>query len=89
MQLSMAVIISWRFMPEWMAAARMPRASRCCTWSFIKAIKGVMTMHVPSQAKAGTWNVIDLPPPVGISPRVSRPAEMLSMMSRCMPRKSS
>lgn len=39
-------------------------------------------------ARAGTWKVMDLPPPVGIRPRVSSPRAILSMMSRCMPRKS-
>ena len=58
-----------------------------CTWSFISAIRGVMTRHKPSFANAGTWKVMDLPPPVGISPSVSCPSPMLRMMSSCMPRK--
>ncbi len=47
---------------------------RCCTWSFIRAMRGVMTIHTPSLTKAGTWKVMDLPPPVGIRPRVSSSA---------------
>ena len=39
-------------------------------------------MQTPSMAIAGTWKVMLLPPPVGISPKVSRPRPMDSMMSR-------
>ena len=35
------------------------RFFRLATWSFISAIRGVMTRHTPSMARAGTWNVID------------------------------
>ena len=38
---------------------------------------------------AGTWKVSDLPPPVGISASVSRPAATLRMMSPCNGRKLS
>ena len=48
-----------------------------------------MTRQTPSCAKAGTWKVMDLPPPVGIKPNVSLPLPTLSIISRCMPRKSS
>ena len=71
-----------------MAAALMPFFLRCATWSFINAMSGVMTMHTPSMASAGTWKVMLLPPPVGMRPRVSLPWQMLSMMSFCMPLKS-
>ena len=69
------------FMPLYMAAALMPLRRRLNTWSFIRAISGVMTIHVPSMASAGTWKVMLLPPPVGISPNVSCPLLMLSMIS--------
>ena len=80
--------MSDRCIPEWIAAALMPLLRRWSTWSFISEIRGVMTRHTPSIASAGTWKVIDFPPPVGISPRVSFPAPMLSMISRWMPLKS-
>ena len=59
------------------------------TWFFIKAISGVTTRHSPSMAMVGTWKVMLLPPPVGMSPNVSWPEAMLLMMSSCMPRKLS
>ncbi len=89
MQLSRVVTISLCDIPEYIAAATIPAFRRRFTWSFISAMSGVTTMHVPSFASAGTWKVIDLPPPVGIRPRVSLPLPMLSMMSSCIPRKSS
>ena len=76
-------------MPEYTAVALMPLARRLRTWSFIKAMSGVMTRHKPGRASAGTWKVMDLPPPVGISPSVSFPLPMLRMMSSCIPRKLS
>ena len=48
-----------------------------------------MTRQTPSVAMAGTWKVMLFPPPVGMSPRVSRPSPMLRMMSNWMPRKLS
>lgn len=64
-----------------MAAACMPLFFKLATWSFIKAMSGVITMVIPSSARAGTWNVTLFPPPVGISPSVSLPVVMLSMIS--------
>ena len=89
MQFSSAVTISEWVMPEFTDVAFIPLRRRPFTWSFISAISGVTTMHTPCIAIAGTWKVMLLPPPVGIRPRVSCPAPMLSMMSFCMPRKSS
>ena len=40
-------------------------------------------------ASAGTWNVSDLPPPVGISPRVSCPLLTDVMISGCISLKES
>ena len=40
-------------------------------WGRRRAIRGVITKHNPGCAKAGTWKVMDLPPPVGINPSVS------------------
>lgn len=82
-------IVASRPMPEWMAAARMPLRRRLATWSFIRAMSGVTTTQTPSAASAGTWKVMDLPPPVGMRPSVSWPLPMLCMMGSCMPRKSS
>ena len=39
---------------EYIAAAIMPRRRRLYTWSFISAMSGVMTIHTPSAARAGT-----------------------------------
>ena len=55
----------------------------------MRAINGVMTRQSPSLASAGTWKVMDFPPPVGISPKVSRPSVMLLMISSWIPRKVS
>jgi hypothetical protein len=41
----------------------------------------VITRQIPSLARDGTWNVIDFPPPVGISPRVSLPSAIDLMIS--------
>ena len=87
MQFSSVTMISCLDMPEKMAAELMPRFCRCITWSFIRDISGVMTIQTPSWAKAGTWKVMDLPPPVGIRPKVSLPESMLSMMDSCIPLK--
>ena len=54
-----------------MAVARIFRRRRFSTWSFISAMSGVITKQVPSIMSAGTWNVMLLPPPVGMRPRVS------------------
>ena len=89
MAFSSVAMTSACIMPEYTAAALMPLLRRLSTWSFIKAMSGVITKHTPGIDRAGTWNVTDLPPPVGISPRVSLPAQTLSIISRCMPRKSS
>ena len=32
----------------------MPRSRKCATWSFIKAMRGLMTRQMPSIANAGT-----------------------------------
>ena len=42
-------------------------------------------MQTPFMARADTWNVMLLPPPVGMRPKVSRPALMLSMTCRYAP----
>lgn len=39
--------------PEWIARARMPSLRSRSTWSFIRAISGVTTMHTPSEASPG------------------------------------
>jgi hypothetical protein len=59
------------------------RALSRFTWSFIRAIRGVITRQIPSLTSAGTWNVIDFPPPVGISPRVSFPSAIDLIISSC------
>ena len=82
MQFSSVASISSCPMLLFTNAADMPSRRRFATWSFIRAMSGVITMHTPFIAIAGTWNVIDLPPPVGISPMVSLPEPMLSMISR-------
>ncbi|MNE75099.1 hypothetical protein D3C80_1712250 [compost metagenome] len=55
--------------PLIVTASVIPRFSRLSTWSFIKDCKGEITTVNPFSLrpliKAGTWNVIDLPPPVG------------------------
>jgi len=89
MVLSKVTRMSSRDIPECMHAARMLRSLRCSTWSRISAMSGVTTRHTPVWHSAGTWKHIDFPPPVGMSPRVSRLSRMLLMMSVCMPRKSS
>ena len=88
-QLSSRLAISSCVRPVWMAVALMPRRRRASTWSFIRAMRGVMTRQTPSVAMAGTWKVMLFPPPVGMSPRVSRPSPMLRMMSSWTPRKLS
>ena len=40
-------------------------------------------MQIPGIASAGTWKVMDFPPPVGINPSVSFPAQTERMMSSC------
>jgi hypothetical protein len=37
----------------------------------MREMRGVMTMHNPSFAKAGSWKVMDFPPPVGRRANVS------------------
>ena len=59
----------------------MPLRSRWLTWSFIKATSGLMTRQMPGRAKAGTWKVMDFPPPVGIKAKVSAPARTLRITS--------
>ena len=79
--------MSERLISELMKAARMPRFCRWATWSFINATSGLMTRQMPGRAKAGTWKVMDLPPPVGISASVSVPANTLRITSSCPGRK--
>ena len=86
-QFSSSPAISWRLMPEYTAVALIPTRRRLSTWSRIKAISGVMTRQIPSIANAGIWKVIDLPPPVGMSPSVSFPAQTEQMISSCKGRK--
>ena len=45
--------------------------------------KRLITRQIPGFANAGTWKVMDLPPPVGISANVSCPDRMLSITSAC------
>jgi hypothetical protein len=40
-------------------------------------------MHRPGKLIEGTWKVIDFPPPVGISARVSLPCKTDRMISSC------
>ena len=54
MQLSSVEITSWRDIPEWIATAVIDFLRKFCTWSFINAMSGVITIHVPSINKAGT-----------------------------------
>ena len=68
---------------ELINADKIPRFCRFFTWSFIKATSGLITRQIPGIANAGTWKVIDLPPPVGISANVSCPDRILSMTSAC------
>ena len=76
-------------MPAWMDSARMPRASRFCTWSFIRAIRGVTTSAMPSRISAGTWKQTDLPPPVGRIASTSFPSAAAEIISSCIERKAS
>ncbi|CDD13279.1 unknown [Parabacteroides merdae CAG:48] len=87
-QFSNSATISCRPMPEYTAVALIPTRRRLSTWSRIKAISGVMTRQIPSIANAGTWKVTDLPPPVGIRPSVSLPAQTEWIISSCRGRKA-
>jgi hypothetical protein len=49
----------------------------------MREMSGVITRHNPSIAIAGTWKVIDLPPPVGNSAKVSLPSRTDWMISSC------
>jgi hypothetical protein len=69
--------------PEYIARAFIFFFIRASTWSFIKAIRGVITMQIPSSAKTGTWKVIDLLPPVGIRAKVSFFSETERIISSC------
>jgi hypothetical protein len=40
--------------PEWIATAGTARARSRSTWSFIRAMSGVTTMHKPSRSIVGT-----------------------------------
>ncbi len=57
------------------------------TWSFIREISGETTSVRPPSSRAGIWYVTDLPAPVGITPRQSRPAITAWMISSCPARK--
>ena len=46
-------------------------------------------MVTPGRIIAGTWNVRLFPPPVGSSPRVSRPSSTESIISSCIGRNAS
>lgn len=52
-QLSRSMSICRADRPEWIARARMPSLRSRSTWSFIRAISGVTTMHTPSEASPG------------------------------------
>jgi hypothetical protein len=56
----------------------MPRASRLSTWSFISDWRGEMTtvsaFSFSPARSAGTWKVMDLPPPVGKTASSERPS---------------
>ena len=45
---------SEKLIPEVIANARMFLAFRAVTWSFIRAIRGEITMQIPSIIRAGT-----------------------------------
>ena len=58
-------------------------ALRLRTWSFIRAMRGEITMQIPSVIRAGTWKQTLLPPPVGSMASVSRPSRTEFMISSC------
>ena len=66
-----------------MAYAGMPFACSASTWSFIREMRGDMTMAVPSVISAGSWKQMDFPPPVGMSASVSFFCRMVEMISSC------
>jgi hypothetical protein len=68
--------------------ARKPRRTSASTWSFISEMSGEITSTGPGSILAGTWNVSDLPAPVGMTPMQSRPASTVSMIFRCPGRNS-
>ena len=55
--------------PLMVTASVMPRSARLSTWSFMSDCKGDITTvsprTLPPSINAGSWNVSDLPPPVG------------------------
>ena len=51
-------------------------------------MSGEITSTVPGMSFAGSWNVSDLPAPVGITPMQSRPETTASMILRCPGRNS-
>ena len=42
-----------------------------------------MTKPMPGRANAGTWKVLDFPPPVGMKAKVSVPERTLRITSSC------
>ena len=72
-----------------MAMALIPLCCRFCTWSFMRAMRGVTTSARPSFIMAGTWKHMDFPPPVGSMASVSRPSRAEVTISFCMGRKLS
>src|SRR6187551_209476 len=72
-----------------MERAGIPFCFRWKTWSFISAIKGLITRHTPSLSREGTWKQTDFPPPVGSSASVSLPDKTDSIISACNGRKES
>ncbi len=55
--------------PLMVTASTIPFSARLSTWSFIRDCRGEMItvrpLEVSPAISAGSWNVIDLPPPVG------------------------
>ncbi|OJY16747.1 MAG: hypothetical protein BGO98_11150 [Myxococcales bacterium 68-20] len=49
----------------------------------MSASSGETTTTARSRKSDGSWNVSDLPPPVGKIPNASRPESTASMRSRC------
>ena len=67
----------------------MPVFIRLSTWSFIRDISGDTTIVIPLNTMAGTWNVMDFPPPVGRRPSVSIPERTDKIISSWSGRKES
>ena len=73
-------------MSDVMARAAMPMLRKRSTWSFMSAISGETTKHNLPMTRAGTWKHRLLPPPVGISAKVSLPARISRITLSCIGR---